>query len=56
MQFAPSPAFPNAVLADQPENVRNIWVGLNPGGTAAYVTWKETDPSGIPRTWLNWLE
>ncbi len=47
---------PNATLAERPENVRNIWVGLNPGGTTAYVTWKETDPSGTPRTWLNWLE
>ncbi len=47
---------PNATLANQPENVRNIGVALNPGGTVAYVTWKQTEPNGTPRTFLNWLE
>lgn len=47
---------PTAYLADQPENVRNISVGMDPGGTAAYVIYKQSETALLPRVWANWLE
>lgn len=49
-------ASPDAGLAGVPENVRDITVGMDPGGKTAYVTYMQHEPNGTPRTWVNWLE
>ncbi len=49
-------ASPTAGLADQPQNVRDISVGLDPAGTVAYVVYMQHEAGGNPRTWANWLE
>ena len=49
---------PNADLADEPQNVRDISVALDPAGSVAYVVYMQhaDSPATTPFTWVNWLE
>ena len=45
---------PEAGLANQPQNLRDISVALSPGGSVGYVVYMQHDADLTPRTWVNW--
>jgi hypothetical protein len=47
---------PSAYLANTPENVRDISVGLTPDGTLGIVTYIQHQPDMTTRTWANVVE